>query len=298
MNIDFLISLALGLIMFGIGSSLRIRDFKNVFKSPKSLTIGLLLQIIALPILALIIVSFTNLSPEWKMGVFIVSICPGGTTSNFISYLLKTDVALSISLTVVNSFIILFTIPTLVFLGLDYFELENSNDNFSLINTITQVFLTLIFPVLIGLFLNEMYSKVIQKIQNYLKYFNIILLAFVFGVKFFASETNGGSGINTEIIYILLPSCLLLHLISMLGSYFLSLKLNLNNLQSTTIGIEVGLQNTGLALLVSTTIVKNEIMAQPALVFAIFSFFTTLVLGFAMKNRGQIVKRFSKRKDS
>jgi len=297
MDIDFLISLALGLIMFGIGSSLRIEDFKNVFKNPKSLTIGLVLQIIALPLLALLIVSFTDLSPEWKMGIFIVSICPGGTTSNFISYILKTDVALSISLTVVNSFIILFTIPTLVFFGLEYFELEKSNENLSLVNTITQVFLVLIFPVLIGLFLNEKYPITIQKIQNYLKYFNILLLAFVFGVKFFASETNGGSGINQEIIYVLLPACLLLHSISMIGSYFLSRKLKLNNLQSTTIGIEVGLQNTGLALLVSTTIVKNEVMSQPALVFAIFSFFTTLIFGYVMKNRTALLKRFTKRKE-
>ena len=297
MDIDFLISLALGLIMFGIGSSLRIEDFKNVFKNPKSLTIGLVLQIIALPLLALLIVSFTDLSPEWKMGIFIVSICPGGTTSNFISYILKTDVALSISLTVVNSFIILFTIPTLVFFGLEYFELEKSNENLSLVNTITQVFLVLIFPVLIGLFLNEKYPITIQKIQNYLKYFNILLLAFVFGVKFFASETNGGSGINQEIIYVLLPACLLLHSISMIGSYFLSRKLKLNNLQSTTIGIEVGLQNTGLALLVSTTIVKNEVMSQPALVFAIFSFFTTLIFGYVMKNRTALLKSFTKRKE-
>ncbi|MCH2193518.1 bile acid:sodium symporter [Kordia sp.] len=297
MDIDFLISLALGLIMFGIGSSLRTEDFKNVFKNPKSLTIGLVLQIIALPLLALLIVSFTDLSPEWKMGIFIVSICPGGTTSNFISYILKTDVALSISLTVVNSFIILFTIPTLVFFGLEYFELEKSNENLSLVNTITQVFLVLIFPVLIGLFLNEKYPITIQKIQNYLKYFNILLLAFVFGVKFFASETNGGSGINQEIIYVLLPACLLLHSISMIGSYFLSRKLKLNNLQSTTIGIEVGLQNTGLALLVSTTIVKNEVMSQPALVFAIFSFFTTLIFGYVMKNRTALLKSFTKRKE-
>ena len=285
MNIDFLISLTLGLIMFGIGFSLKREDFQRIFQKPKSLGIGLLLQIIILPLIALLVVSFTDLSPEWKMGVFIVSICPGGTTSNFISYLLKTDVALSISLTIINSFIILLTIPLLVHFGLNHFGLGGNDYDLNILETVQKVFLIIILPVVVGVFLHEKFAKYSKQIQQPLKYINILLLAAVFGIKFFASEEDGGSGISRDIIFILLPACLAVHLIPMIGSYLISRGLRLTNLQSVTIGIEVGLQNTGLALLVTTTIIGNEVMAQPALVFAIFSFFTTLAFGYFMKKR-------------
>ena len=97
--IDYLLSAVLMLITFAIGSSLRFADFENIFRKSKPLYLGLFLQMVFLPICAFIIAAVADLSPAEKVGLIIVAICPGGTTSNFISYLIKADTALAVALT-------------------------------------------------------------------------------------------------------------------------------------------------------------------------------------------------------
>ena len=111
MFIDYLLSAVLMLITFAIGSSLRFADFENIFKKSKPLYLGLFLQMVFLPICAFIIAELVNLPPAEKVGLIIVAICPGGTTSNFISYLIKADTALAVALTAINSLLILLSIP-------------------------------------------------------------------------------------------------------------------------------------------------------------------------------------------
>lgn len=278
--IDVLISSVLALIMFGIGASLEPRDFKNVFLYPKALITGLGLQMVFLPIFVFLIALFSNLSPELKVGLFIISLCPGGTTSNFISYLIKAEVALSISLTIINSLIILFTIPVLSSLALEYFLSAKTSIALPFGQTIAQIFLITLLPALLGTFFT-----VSEKIQKPLKYINIALLALVFGIKFFAGESSGGSGISMDDIITILPYALLVNVGSILVSYYFSRIIRINIRKSTTIGIEVGLQNTTLALLVTGTLIGNNEMSKPALVFAIFSFFTTLLFAWlTMRN--------------
>jgi BASS family bile acid:Na+ symporter len=119
--IDFLIGTVLALIMFGIGSSLKLSDFREIFRHPRGLTLGLTLQMVFLPILFFIIALLSPFSPELKVGLFIIALCPGGTTSNFITYIVGANVALCIALTSLNSFLILLTIPTLTNFSLHYF---------------------------------------------------------------------------------------------------------------------------------------------------------------------------------
>lgn len=273
--------------MFGIGASLTFEEFKNLFRSPKGIALGLVLQMIALPGLALVLTSLTSLPPVLQMGIFVVSICPGGTTSNFISYIAKTDVSLSIALTTINSFIILITIPLFVEFGCSFYDIDGVGHKISLTHTALQVFLIVILPVLLGVLFNEKFDRMSKKLRQPLKYLNIILLGLVFAVKIFGAESNGGSGISSETVLQLLGPCLLLHLISMLGSYFVAISRGLDNLQSTTIGIEVGMQNTTLALVITSVLLGSNAMSQPAIVFAMFSFFTTLLFAFVVKRRAE-----------
>lgn len=279
-NIDILISLVLALIMFGIGASLTIKDFKTMFAERQAFFTGLGFQMLFLPIFAFLIAFFSDLSPEWKVGLFLVSICPGGTTSNFISYITNADTALSIALTSINSLLILLTIPLLSNFAIDFFIEPQSFVAVSIIETFFQVLFILILPAFLGVLLNEKASPFTKKIQQPLKYINTILLALVFAIKLFGNENSGGSGILTQEILSLLPYCLFLHIVAMLLSYGFAKFTGINNIRSTTIGIEVGLQNTTLAILVAGTLIGNNEMTKPALVFAMFSFFTTL--GFAV----------------
>ncbi len=279
--IDILISTVLGLIMFGIGSSMSFKDFNYVFKNLKAFILGLSLQMVFLPIFAFCIAAFSNLSPDLKVGLFIISICPGGATSNFISYLVNANTALSIALTSINSVLILITIPLLSQKSILYFTENSKVVNLSIQDTFIQVFTIIIIPSLLGIIFNKYYKKIAMSLKKPLKVINVLLLAIVFAIKFFAGTESGGSGITKNEILQLLPFCLLLHIGAILISYNFSRKIiKLSNYDSTTIGIEVGLQNTTLALLVTGTIINNVEMTKPALVFAIFSFFTTLLFAF------------------
>ncbi len=278
--INVLISSVLALIMFGIGASLKPSDFRNVFLYPKALLTGLGLQMIFLPIFVFFIAFFSNLSPLLKVGLFIIALCPGGTTSNFISYLIRAEVALSISLTIINSIIILFTIPTLSSFALDYFIHAKTDIQLPFFQTIAQIFIITLLPAALGTLFNLKFADFSNRIQQPLKYINMVLLALVFGIKFFAGESSGGSGISLEDVINILPYALLVNIGSIIISYYFSRSIDIDIRQATTIGIEVGLQNTTLALLVTSTLIGSDEMSKPALVFAIFSFFTTLLFAW------------------
>lgn len=293
--IDILISGVLALIMFGIGSTLSFSDFKTLFKRSKPFITGISLQMLFLPTLALSIAYFSNLPPEWKVGLFIVSICPGGTTSNFISQVVSANLALSIALTSVNSIIILFSIPILSNWSIDFFIADGASYKIGTYTIALHIFLILMLPAFLGVLVNEFLVKSTKRLRTFLKYFNTFLLALVFAVKFFASEESGGSGISFDDIKLLLPVALLLHFGSMLFSYFFAKIIGIRNINATTIGIEVGLQNTTLALLITGTIIGNNEMTKPALVFALFSFFTTLLFAWlSIMFRRNITALFSK----
>ena len=284
-TINHLMSAVLMLITFAIGSSLHFSDFRKIFTKSKALTIGLLLQMVFLPILAFVIAYFADLSPELKVGLIIVSLCPGGTTSNFVSYLVNADTALAVALTTINSLLILLTIPGLTSLAISGLIGSSSEFSLSMLDTFIEVSKIIIVPAFFGLLFNRYFPNLAVKIKIPLKVINTILLGLVFLIKFFADAENGGTGIDLSEILKILPYALIMHLGSMIFSYIIAKKtFALTNVQSTTIGIEVGLQNTVLAIYVAGLIQSVE-MAKPALVYAMFSFFTTLAFAFIVMGK-------------
>lgn len=266
-------------MMFSLGSSLEAQDFKRIIHQKSSVALGLVLQMILLPSIALGIAYFAPISLEWKIGILIVALCPGGATSNYISYILKADTALSVSLTTVNSFLIIFSVPLLFNFGISALTNQVSDYNIQLGGSIKEVLFFVLTPMLIGLGFRKVFTKTAIASQNLLKWGSTILLGLVFLLKFLRG-TNGKSNLAIVDILELLPYCLLLHFSGMLLSYFLSQKLLKNQLQSITIAIEVGLQNTALALLIANSLFADSLVEQPALAFAMFSFFTTLGFGW------------------
>jgi len=280
MAVNYLIDIILALIMFSIGTSLELKDYNYILNHPKTVALGLFFQMLFLPLLALIIIVFSDLNPILKVGLFIVSLCPGGTTSGFVSYLTKADVPLSVALTSINSFLILLTIPVFSNLAVEGFMGESSHIHLPALKTAFDIVLVILFPVLLGSVFNHFFHQVANKLQKWLKFVNIGLLAIMFSIKFFAPVHDGGSGMNWSDIKIIFPYAFGIHVIAMLASYFLSRLLIKNHESCITIGIEVGLQNTTLALMITSVIMQNNEMSKPALVYAFFSFFTTLAFAF------------------
>lgn len=296
--IDILIGVALAVIMFGIGLSLTFKSFRKVFASPRSVITGLSGQIILLPLMAFTIASISNWSPELKVGLVILSVCPGGTTSNFITYLLKGETALSISLTTLNSVLALITIPYLVNLGLTYFMGESTSFRLPYIWTIAQIFLITILPATFGVMINSFVPGFSRRIYtgfktkmpmlkdydiNIVKILTTVLLAMVFAIKLFASKSSGGVGLTISDFQTILPLAILFNLLSLAMGFFLAKAVRLRGDYPMTIGIEIGLQNTAFALLIAGTLLQNIEMQKPALIYALFSFWTTLVFGIIVK---------------
>ena len=282
-NIDFLIDVVLAFITMSLGLSLSKKDFTNIISFPGSLGIGLVAQMILHPISAILLMMFTDFSPEVKVGFIIITLCPGGVTSNLVSFLLKGNVALSISLTVVNGLLCMFTLPILVNVSLDYFINQSSSIELPLLKTITHIALVTIVPALIGVFINSKFSDLAHKIRPILKYLLPILLMMIFGVKFFAPHDKGGIHLSPDELWTLGIWVLLLNFAGMILGYLLGSIYTISLQNKVTIMVEVGLQNTALALLVSGNILKNENMQKPAMVYAMLTFFSTLVFAWIIK---------------
>lgn len=282
MTIDLLINIALALMMFNIGSSLRFSDFDAVIRNSRTILVGLSLQMVALPLFTFLILQFIHITPEYKLGIFILSLCPGGTTSNFVSYLVKSDVPLSVLLTGVNSFFILITLPLLTAFGYDYFIHTEVQVQLPYAEIIGTIFSLTLVPVFLGMLLRNYLENVTSKIEKPLKYISIIALFLVFAVKIFADKIDGGSDLSSEDFISLFLPLLLVHIFTLIISYVIAIKLIHHYKSSVTIAIEVGLQNTALALLVTTVILQNEDLGKPAIIYAGFSFFTTFIFGYLM----------------
>jgi BASS family bile acid:Na+ symporter len=286
--IDILISLVLAFIMFGVGLSLTSTAFKNVFFYPKALVSGLSSQIIVLPIISFAITYFSTLPLPYKVGLIILSSCPGGTVSGFLTYFFKGNAALSITFTSINSFITLFTIPFIVNISLGFYYGQTTDIHLSYIETIIQIFSVTILPAIFGVIVRSLRPAFAIKAQRPLKLILLVALGVVFVIKFFAAENSGGSGVTFKEVTTILPYALLLNALSMLWGYRFGRLNKLGERNSYTIGIEAAVQNTTLAFLVAGTLLHNQEMVKPSLIYALFSFWTAIFYTYLIKRRNKL----------
>lgn len=146
--------LALAFIMIGMGLSLTLDDFKRIVRYPKAVVIGLICQLIVLPIVGFLLISYFEVTGAMAVGVMIIAACPGGATSNLISHLAKGDTALSISLTAVTSLITVITIPLIVNYSIVHFG-EEGSVLLPLGRTIAQIFVITLIPVSVGMMIHR-----------------------------------------------------------------------------------------------------------------------------------------------
>lgn len=281
-DINILLNVVLGLIMFGLGLSLSPKDFRNLFDQPRALGIGLFSQMVLLPGVAWLVAGWAPVSNELKVGIMILSVCPGGITSNLISYFVKGNVALAISLTVCNAFLSLFTIPTLVNLFLEYFQQSGQNISLPFWQTMCEIFIITILPACLGVLVNYRLKGIAHKTEKYLNYVLPVLLILVFAFKFLTGSDKGGTGMTAHDIWELAPWMIVLNALSMLLGFVAGTMFQLNFKNRITISVEVGLHNTALALLIAGDKLGNHTMEKPALVYALFSFFITFIVAWIM----------------
>jgi len=279
-TIDILVNVALGIIMLGLGLSLTFNDFKNLFRLPKPIIVGFLSQIIVLPIISFAIAYFSHLSDIMKVGLIIIAICPVGASSSLVVHLFKGNLALSLSLTIINSIIAPITIPILTNIALFIFLHQNAEINFPILQSIAQIGLNIILPTLVGIFIRYFFEKTAKSIEKPLKYILPIILLIVFSSKIFYGGDNLTPNLSLIEIFKIAPYVLALNIIGMYSGFFAARLMKLELKNRVTIAIEVGLQNTALALVVAGSMLKNSEMEKPILVYAMFTFFTAILFAW------------------
>jgi len=281
--IDLLISLVLALIMVGLGLSLTPVSFRNILVSPKPLIIGLFVQMIGLPLIAFLITLIFRLPWHLSVGLIILAACPGGTTASIITYFFKGNVALAITFSAINSLLTLISIPFIVNLSLQYYAGHSTEIRLPYFETIIQIFVVTLLPATIGVLIRTFNPLFAAKLQRPLNFILLTALAAVFVIKFFAGENHGGTGITIREILQILPSAIVLNALCFLIGYATGLKSKLGCSNSYTLAIEAAVHNTTLAFLVAGTLLQNQDMVKPSLIYAMFSFWTAILFSIAIK---------------
>ena len=264
--------------MFGMGLSLRIADFSYIFKYPKVILIGISAQIIALPLLALLIAVLFNLPPELAVGLMIISFAPSGTTSNMFTNLAKGDVALSISLTAIVNLITPFTIPLFTLLAMQYFLGSESAVEIQFLEVLIQLLLIIILPVLIGMFFLSKWQKIADRTEPFIRIFSIVFLFFIVLAIIIKNQSKMlGFFMQTG------TAALTLNILALGLGYGLAIIFKLSQKQAISIGYEVGIQNGALALIITGTIIGNTTMMIPTVTYSLFMFMTAFVFHWVLK---------------
>ena len=273
--------LILALIMLGLGLGLKLEDFTRVFKTPKDFFVGLISQLIILPIVAYILILVLRTPPEIAIGVMIIAAAPGGVTSNILTRFANGDVALSISLTAIISLISIVTVPLIVFTSADLFGITNISQNISMTGIAMKMVLVVTVPVFLGMIIRKFAENfVASKVEMFNK-LNMVFFAIFFVAAFYEERENL---INFIVQAGLIA--LILNLTMMAIAYYLAKTFASGIKQQKCIALECGLQNGTLAIFVSTQIFGTDILyAIPTGAYAFIMYVTGFIFVYLLKNK-------------
>lgn len=252
------ISLLLGIIMFGMGLTLKISDFAIVFRKPLPVIIGVLAQYIIMPGVAFLLAKILHLQPELAAGLVLVGACPGGTASNVMVYLAKGDVALSVAMTSISTILspVLTPLVLLVLAG-QWIPVDAK----SMFLSIAEVIL---IPIAIGILVNVFFPRAVRKSTEALPLVSVVaIVAIVAAVVAGSQETIAASGL------ILFAAVILHNVFGLFLGYLAGLVTGLDEMKRRAISIEVGMQNSGLGASLAS-MYFNPITALPSAIFSVW----------------------------
>tara|TARA_B100000029_G_C17504779_1_gene934045 strand:- start:193 stop:1086 length:894 start_codon:yes stop_codon:yes gene_type:complete len=271
-SIKSLIPFLLGIVMLGMGLTIKLNDLREVISEPKWISIAVILQFIVMPITAFVLTIIFGLASEIALGVIILGCCPGGTASNVITYLCKGNVALSVMSTLTSTLVSIILTPLLISI------LANVNIEIDIFKLIKSVFLIVFFPVTTGLVLNFFFKK-LENLNKFLPKFSEFIIALIIGIIISLNLENI-KNVQNNLIF-----CILLHnLIGLTVGYFCSSFLSLPQNVKKTIAIEVGMQNSGLGMALSL-IHFTKLVALPSAIFSLWHNISAVGLVYFWKKK-------------
>ena len=264
--------IALALIMLGLGLGLTKQDFTRVIKTPKDFLLGLVSQLIILPIVAFLLIKFLGTSPEIALGVMIIAAAPGGITSNILTKFANGDVALSISLTAIISILSIITVPLIVFNSADLIGISFESEDINITSTALKMALVVAVPVFIGMIIRNFADNFISSRTSIINKITGFLFLIVF-IAIWIEERDNIFNYLAQAGLVVLN----LNIVMMAIAYFLAKKFASGIKQVKCISLECGLQNGTLAVFVATEISNEIVYMIPTAAYALIMYITGFI---------------------
>ena len=254
------INYLLMIVMFGMGLTMKLSDFAVVFSRPKDVIVGCLAQFIVMPVLAYALGKIFGLSDELLVGVVLVGTCPGGTSSNVITYLSKGDTALSVGMTSINTLLAPFLTPALTYL---YLRTSVSVDVKSMFVSIIEVVLV---PIGLGLLINKLFGKYTQRIMYAMPTVSVTAICLIVAA---VVSHNSEKIMNAGLIILVIV--ILHNLLGYLCGFLIGVLFKMDMSRKKAVSIEIGMQNSGLATSLASSSFPDMSMATvPGAIFSVW----------------------------
>jgi BASS family bile acid:Na+ symporter len=263
--------LALFLVMLGMGLGLKPEDFTRVLIYPRAAVVGLVAQLVGLPLVGFALAALFPLSPELAVGLVIIAACPGGPTSNLVTYLARGHVALSITLTAISSLVTVVTIPLVVNLAMATFMGEAAMLRLPVLPTVLQIAMITALPVALGMGVYHYRPRLADRLERRVKWLALFFLGLII-VGLLVQERANVLGFFAQVGW----AALALNLVTMALGYGIATLTQLDRPSTTAITIEVGLQNGTLAIAVASApaLLNQPTLAIPAAIYSLLMFVT------------------------
>jgi len=284
MNAEFLSTyltpIALGTMMMGMGISLRVSDFKLLIKSPKALFVGVLCQMLGLPLLGLLIASSFPMLALHSAGIMILVSCAGAVVSGLLTQMVKGDTALSISMTAISMLFGIITIPILINFSLGHFLQHQPYVELDLLATSLRLLFITIVPVMIGMLFRHLLPKLSLQLQPKVgRVSNLLLLAIILLTMInYLDEIMNASAV-------LIIPLFMLNILAMIMGYAGAYIAQLDNKVVKTLVIETGLQNSATAIFIASVLLNNSLLALPAIIYTGIAFINFTVFLLILRTR-------------
>ncbi len=271
--------IALALIMLGLGLGLSTRDFLRVINNPKDFTVGIICQLILLPIVAYILLLILRLPVELALGLMIIAAAPGGVTSNVLTKFANGDVALSISLTAVGSLISIFSVPFIVFSSAKLLGVTDLSSSITMTGIALKMALVVTIPVILGMIIRRFAENFISSNINIVNRITGILFIIVFAAIWIEERENIISYLSQAGLAVLI-----LNVVMMTLAFYIAKGFSTGIPQRKCISLECGLQNGTLAVFVATQIFNDVAYMVPTAAYALIMYITGFIFIYILKN--------------
>ena len=264
--------IALALIMLGLGLGLTFSDFTRILKDPKVFFVGIVSQILLLPVVAYTLITLINVPIEIALGVMIIASAPGGVTSNVMTKFANGDVALSISLTAICSLISIISVPIIIFNSALYLGISNLTENITVTSIAIKMAIIVTIPVLIGMVIRNFAENFIFKNLKLIEKLTGILFLIVFTAIWIEERGNIANYIKQAGTIVILLNVSMMFIAYIIAKFFTP-----NIQQRKTIALECGLQNGTLAVFVATQLFSDISYIVPTAAYALIMYITAFI---------------------